>query len=183
MRKLREHCSIQEAERLALLFRSQGIVTFMSNTQTNVTGRLASGTHSVSLWVVLQSQYDDAFALLDNENHNVTSSLSVGEMEKLERQIIDKIRESFVVYLLCSPRPMHELLRPTKIDLKNVYEFAYQDNGETKFGAFIMPQSALRKAHFCDYEVSLDTLNQKLGTPVFLDVNRTAYINLSKNIC
>jgi predicted nucleotidyltransferase component of viral defense system len=36
--------------------------------------------------------------------------------------ITERIRQAFVVYLCCSPRPMHELLDPNKIDLKSIYE-------------------------------------------------------------
>ena len=33
-----------------------------------------------------------------------------------------EIRQAFVVYLVCSPRPISELLRPNQINLKNTYE-------------------------------------------------------------
>ena len=33
-----------------------------------------------------------------------------------------EIRESFVIYLVCSPRPIHELLQPNRISLNQVYE-------------------------------------------------------------
>ena len=36
--------------------------------------------------------------------------------------ITDGMRQAFVVYLVCSPRPIHELLRPRLIVLKNIYE-------------------------------------------------------------
>src|SRR3989338_4170567 len=36
--------------------------------------------------------------------------------------ITDGIRQAFVVYLLCSPRPIHELLRPNLIVLNNIFE-------------------------------------------------------------
>ncbi len=43
--------------------------------------------------------------------------------ELLENQgITDKIRQAFIVYLVCSPRPIHELLQPNLIVLKNIYE-------------------------------------------------------------
>jgi len=41
----------------------------------------------------------------------------------LENQgITDGIRQAFVIYLLCSPRPIHELLRPNLIALNNIFE-------------------------------------------------------------
>ena len=36
--------------------------------------------------------------------------------------ITDGIRQAFVIYLLCSPRPIHELLRPNLIVLNNIFE-------------------------------------------------------------
>lgn len=36
--------------------------------------------------------------------------------------ISDVMRQAFVVYLVCSPRPIHELLQPNLIDLKAIYE-------------------------------------------------------------
>ena len=46
------------------------------------------------------------------------------DIQKLfERQgLTDEIRQAFVVYLVCSPRPIHELLQPNLITLKNIYE-------------------------------------------------------------
>lgn len=41
----------------------------------------------------------------------------------LENQgVTDGIRQAFVIYLLCSPRPIHELLRPNLIVLNNIFE-------------------------------------------------------------
>lgn len=36
--------------------------------------------------------------------------------------ISDLMRQAFVVYLACSPRPIHELLQPNLIELRHVYE-------------------------------------------------------------
>lgn len=36
--------------------------------------------------------------------------------------ISDVMRQAFVIYLACSPRPIHELLQPNLIDLRNIYE-------------------------------------------------------------
>jgi len=43
--------------------------------------------------------------------------------ELFEKQgITDAIRQAFVIYLVCSPRPIHELLQPNLIVLKNIYK-------------------------------------------------------------
>lgn len=62
--------------------------------------------------------------------------------ELLETQgITDAIREAFVVYLACSPRPMHELLQPHLIDLRNVYENEFVNMAEKN-----MPLASLLEA-------------------------------------
>ena len=41
----------------------------------------------------------------------------------LEREgLTDEIRRAFVVYLACHPRPIHELLSPTFLDMRRVFE-------------------------------------------------------------
>lgn len=87
MELLRQHCAIQEAEHLAALLRSRGIVIFISNKQTHVTGSFTTGANSVSLWVVLKNQFDDAEALINNEEHNVTTGLNENEFKILEKQV------------------------------------------------------------------------------------------------
>ena len=39
--------------------------------------------------------------------------------------ITDNIRQAFVIYLVCSPRPIHELLNPNLVILKDVYEHEF----------------------------------------------------------
>lgn len=34
----------------------------------------------------------------------------------------DQIRQAFVVYVACSPRPIHELLSPNKLNVRDLYE-------------------------------------------------------------
>ena len=51
--------------------------------------------------------------------------------ELLDRTgISDVMRQAFVVYLVCSPRPIHELLQPNLIDLRNVYENEFENMTE-----------------------------------------------------
>lgn len=49
----------------------------------------------------------------------------------LEKEsITDEIREAFVIYLLCSPRPIHELLQPNLIDITQIYTSEFVDMAE-----------------------------------------------------
>ena len=45
--------------------------------------------------------------------------------------ITDRIRKAFVIYLLCSPRPIHELLNPNLINLEHVYTVEFMHMTET----------------------------------------------------
>ncbi|GJM06016.1 MAG: hypothetical protein DHS20C09_20120 [marine bacterium B5-7] len=40
--------------------------------------------------------------------------------------LTDAMRQAFVVYVACAPRPIHELLQPNMIDLENVYRNEFQ---------------------------------------------------------
>ena len=42
-----------------------------------------------------------------------------------DKGITDNIRQAFVIYLVCSPRPIHELLNPNLVILKDVYEHEF----------------------------------------------------------
>lgn len=87
MELLRQHCTLQEAEDIATLLRSRGIVTFISNRQTNVTGSFTTGANTVSLWVVLRDQLQDAIGLLNNQEHKVTTGLAEDELIALEEKV------------------------------------------------------------------------------------------------
>ena len=42
-----------------------------------------------------------------------------------DKGITENIRQAFVIYLVCSPRPIHELLNPNLVILKEVYEHEF----------------------------------------------------------
>lgn len=45
----------------------------------------------------------------------------------LEKEgLTPEIRQAFIAYLISSPRPMHELINPNKIDIKTVYESQFK---------------------------------------------------------
>jgi predicted nucleotidyltransferase component of viral defense system len=69
--------------------------------------------------------------------------------------ITDGIRKAFVVYLACSPRPIHELLNPNLIDLNHVYqsEFVNMADHEVSLSQLLNTRDKLIK-----------TVNSKLTT-------------------
>jgi predicted nucleotidyltransferase component of viral defense system len=59
--------------------------------------------------------------------------------------ITKKIRQTFVVYLACNPRPMHELLKPNRLDIAGVYEneFLHMTNFEVTIDELLDTREAL----------------------------------------
>src|SRR3990167_2461763 len=61
--------------------------------------------------------------------------------------ITDNIRQAFVVYLVCSPRPIHELLNPNLIDISAIYknEFLNMAKKEVLLNALLETRKTLIK--------------------------------------
>jgi predicted nucleotidyltransferase component of viral defense system len=68
--------------------------------------------------------------------------------------ITDGIRQAFVIYLVCSPKPIHELLRPNLIVLKNIYEneFVNMTEAPVSLGSLLDTR-----------EILIKTINQDLS--------------------
>ena len=69
------------AEKSSFL-RSKGILTSLSGENAAQIGYPASS--ELGLWVVINEQYEDAIACLNNENHEVQAPLSPEQMLELE---------------------------------------------------------------------------------------------------
>jgi len=48
--------------------------------------------------------------------------------------ITDAIRRTFLVYLICHDRPMHELINPTRLDIKEVFEREFRGMTTNEIG-------------------------------------------------
>lgn len=61
--------------------------------------------------------------------------------------ITNDIRQAFVVYLICSPRPIHELLNPNLIDISAIYknEFVNMAEQEVSLDALLETRKTLIK--------------------------------------
>ncbi|MBI5448616.1 MAG: nucleotidyl transferase AbiEii/AbiGii toxin family protein [Gammaproteobacteria bacterium] len=102
--------------------------------------------------------------------------------ELLDTQgITEQIREAFVVYLACSPRPMHELLQPNLINLRNVYknEFVNMTEKNIPFESLLETRDKLIKTINHDLLMSERKflLSIKNGTP---DYTLLSFSNLDQ---
>ena len=87
MRRVGRYQSLAEAEERAAFLRAHGIAAHVTDTSSLL--RAAgprSGRSRAALWVVLEPQYQDAVALLENPDHEVTHSLDERQLEQLETQ-------------------------------------------------------------------------------------------------
>jgi uncharacterized protein YqhQ len=83
---LKQFQSESDAKFLAERFRNKGILTFISSVQSRKLSSLYTGAFTSVVWVVLESQYSDAFLLLEFKQHKVEHPLSEQEMQELEEQ-------------------------------------------------------------------------------------------------
>lgn len=84
MQLLRKYNSLLEAQQVAMNLRSRGIATHIAGKESYRAAPIFSGAFYVGLWVVLDHQYDDALALLDDPDHPVRDPIPVDEIDVLE---------------------------------------------------------------------------------------------------
>jgi predicted nucleotidyltransferase component of viral defense system len=83
--------------------------------------------------------------------------------------ISDVMRQAFVVYLVCSPRPIHELLQPNLIDLKTVYENEFVNMTEKNISLEELLEAREQLINTINNDLSMNEriflLSMKTGTP------------------
>ncbi len=72
-----------EAEDVAARLEHAGILAYVSSVNSHLFGRIQTGALKVGLWIVLEHQYEDALAYLQDEEHDITTALSAQEIEEL----------------------------------------------------------------------------------------------------
>jgi len=85
MKHLRKYNDLYEAQSAASRLRAFGVLAFVSNEHSR-THSFITDAFSVGLWVVLDTQYSDPMALLDDENHIVENPISEEAMLRLEAE-------------------------------------------------------------------------------------------------
>ncbi len=78
MQLLETYISAEEASKAQQMLKNKGVLTrlYDAKSHKNSTG--------ITLWAVLENQYEDAEALLNDKRHIVKFPLTVDEMAKLE---------------------------------------------------------------------------------------------------
>ncbi len=83
MKLIQTYPNFQQADEKALMLRRAGVLAHVADEFSNVHS-YASGAFEVSLWVVLDDQYEDACNLLADEDYSVTRPLTENEMQQME---------------------------------------------------------------------------------------------------
>ena len=86
MKHLRKYHDLYNAQSAASRLRAFGVLAFVSNEHSR-THSFITGAFSVDLWVVLDTQYSDAIALLENDDHIVEKPISEEAMLRLEAEV------------------------------------------------------------------------------------------------
>jgi len=94
MKLLTTYTDIDEAQNTAWNMRQNGILTYVSSTNSKRLGSVFTGVFSVGLWVVIDTQLHDAIQLLENPNHTVIEKLTEEEIQNLEQQANEQYKES-----------------------------------------------------------------------------------------
>lgn len=79
------------------------------------------------------------------------------------------MRQAFVIYLVCSPRPIHELLQPNLIDLRAVYENEFVNMTEKDISLESLLDARERLIRTINHDLSANErnflLSMKQGEP------------------
>ena len=100
MRLIARYASQAEAQERAAFLRSRGIATHVTNMASFRINLAHQGRYRAGLWVLLEPQYADAEALLDNPDHNVEQPLSEVQMAELETEGEAGARHTLIKWLI-----------------------------------------------------------------------------------
>jgi len=83
---IRQYLSSSDAEIDGSDLEEQGIPTHVSSKGSHALSRSRTGAVTVSLWVLLNHQYDDAVLFLRDRKHKITTGITPAEMKHLKAQ-------------------------------------------------------------------------------------------------
>ncbi len=83
---IRQYHSVDSAQNDGRRLESRGIPTHVSSKASQSLSSSRTGAISVGLWVLLNHQYDDAVAYLNNRRHKITTGITAEEMKFLKEQ-------------------------------------------------------------------------------------------------
>ncbi len=100
MRMVARYATRSEAMERAAFLQDNGIATHISD-MTSMRPNLAhQGQFRAGLWVVLESQYEDALALLENPGHVVQTALGAEQLDALETEGAAQARATLLRWLI-----------------------------------------------------------------------------------
>ncbi len=100
MRLIARYASRAEAEERAAFLRSHGIATHVTNMASMRLNLAHQGRYRAGLWAMLEPQYEDAEALLENPDHKVEQALSEAQMAELETKGEADARRTLMKWLV-----------------------------------------------------------------------------------
>lgn len=86
MEMIGKYASRSQAEERAAFLRSRGIATHVTDMSSLRLNLAHQGQYRAAVWAMLEPQFDDARALLEDPDHRVSSPLTSAQMEDLETQ-------------------------------------------------------------------------------------------------
>lgn len=101
MKLIEKYHGLTEAEDAALKLREHGILTHISSKNSYVMSGYVTGAFTVGLWAVLDEQFEDAKALLENPKHTVTTGKTddeIAEIENASNQSVHQFFNGFLFY-------------------------------------------------------------------------------------
>ena len=90
MKLLEKFTSIGDAYEREGRLRSEGILTHLSSKKSHMLDSIKTGALHVGVWVVLENQWTDAKALMENAEHVVKKPLSEEKMREIETTVVEE---------------------------------------------------------------------------------------------
>lgn len=100
MRQIARYASRAEAEERAAFLRSRGVATHVTNMASFRLNLAHQGRYRAGLWAMLEPQYTDAEALLQDPDHEVENPLSDAQMAELASRGEADARRVLIKWLL-----------------------------------------------------------------------------------
>lgn len=100
MRLIARYASHTEAEERAAFLRSRGIATHVTNMASLRPNLAHKGRYRAGLWAMLEFQFEDAEALLEDPGHKVAHPLDEQEMTHLETEGEAHARRTLIKWLI-----------------------------------------------------------------------------------
>lgn len=100
MEILARYATRSEAEERAAFLRARGIATHITDATSLRLNTAHYGQHRALLWGLLEPQFEDARALLEDPDHEVANPLTETQMTKIESAGVTRARDTVFRYTM-----------------------------------------------------------------------------------